>query len=269
MNVFEQRKIVGFKIINVEETDQIVKQSFVAENYSGEGLQNTGYTIIFIADGRCNYYFSDKNVIAAQKNDIVFYPEEKLCKAEISPTYQSYVINFEAQDGFIDSPGFFSSENSDKYLLLFKDTADLFKRKKSGYMFMIKSNFLKILLNINTNSKKNNYHFSKNSKIAFFTKYVKKNFSNYQLSVEKIAKELNISSTHLRKIIIEATGMSPLKYIKSIKMDYAKKLLIEKDITIAQISLDCGFLDTSYFCKEFKKHTGMSPLMFRKNNCEK
>lgn len=269
MNVFEQSKIVGFKIISAEETQQEPQNGFSSENYPCENSQNTSYVIQFISDGFCDYYFSGKNIISAQKSDIVFYPKRKLVKARIKSNYQSYVIKFEAQNGFIDSPVIFSPKNSKENLLLFKDAAHLFNQKKSGYMLMIKSVFLKILSEINCKNEKANYHFSKNNKIAYLTKHIEENLINYQLSVEKIAKEMNVSSTHLRKIIIEETGMSPLKYIKSIKMDYAKKLLIEKDIPIAQITLECGFLDTSYFCKEFKKITGVSPLTFRKINCKK
>jgi len=98
----------------------------------------------------------------------------------------------------------------------------------------------------------------------FAIEYIKQNISNSQLSVERIADEMNISSTYLRRIFTEITGVSPLQYIKNMRINLASDILCTKEISIADTAAECGFHDVSYFCKECRKIIGCTPLAFKK-----
>jgi AraC-like DNA-binding protein len=58
--------------------------------------------------------------------------------------------------------------------------------------------------------------------------------------------------------------MSPLVYLKLLRVNRAKKLLQEKDARILEIGLSCGFDTYSSFVRVFRKFTGVSPSMYRK-----
>ena len=110
---------------------------------------------------------------------------------------------------------------------------------------------------------KRNKPRTKTDKAAFATDYIGKNLTNYQLSVETVAREMSISTTYLRKVFVESVGMSPLKYIKTRRINLAVDILSTTDRSVNEAARECGFQDASYFCKEFKKIMGTSPLAFR------
>lgn len=71
-----------------------------------------------------------------------------------------------------------------------------------------------------------------------------------------------IDNRHLSDTIKKATGMSPCDICNTKTIQKAKELLIEKEITIAEIARIFTFEPTN-FTKYFKKHTGETPSDFR------
>ena len=59
-------------------------------------------------------------------------------------------------------------------------------------------------------------------------------------------------------------GVTPMNYIISKRMDNARKLLINTDKKIKDISNEVGYKDIYYFTKVFKKEIGVSPSEYRK-----
>jgi len=105
----------------------------------------------------------------------------------------------------------------------------------------------------------------KHSDIVFkTTNYIKKNCAD-KLSLDSLAKEVFLSKSYLSSIFKKETGMSLTAYITKVRVEKSKKLLLEKNASLAVISDQCGFKDQSYFTKVFKKETGVSPKHFRNN----
>ncbi|MBQ7370515.1 MAG: helix-turn-helix domain-containing protein [Blautia sp.] len=76
---------------------------------------------------------------------------------------------------------------------------------------------------------------------------------------------------HIRRRFQKATGMTPNEYLKDVRIRYAKRLLGQKEkmhLQISGIALRCGFYDTAYFCRTFRKEAGVSPSEFSKKNQE-
>lgn len=95
--------------------------------------------------------------------------------------------------------------------------------------------------------------------------YVTSNLKE-DLSLERIADELQISSSHLRKIFKEETGITLKSYITEVRMDTIKTLLIETKMTISDISLRAGYVSAQSFARAFKKAFGVTPTEFRNIN---
>ena len=94
--------------------------------------------------------------------------------------------------------------------------------------------------------------------------YIKNNLSE-NLSSEEISKRFNFSRTSLYDISVNAFGMGIMKYVAYCRLERAKKLLLDGN-TIAQTAIACGYGEYNYFCKVFKKSTGLSPTEFRKKH---
>ncbi len=83
------------------------------------------------------------------------------------------------------------------------------------------------------------------------------------ISLEDVSKEINLSTSYFSAIFKEETGLSFTHYINNLRIDAAKKMLMDTDVSLLDISLELGFGSQSYFSSVFKKNVAMSPKQFR------
>lgn len=79
-----------------------------------------------------------------------------------------------------------------------------------------------------------------------------------------LAASLSLSTCTFNRHFRKATGLTPHHYHTHLRMNRAKELLEDPDLRIKQISRKLGFQDQYYFSRVFKKHTGTSPVEWRK-----
>ncbi|MFD0714769.1 helix-turn-helix domain-containing protein [Paenibacillus sp. GCM10027626] len=77
-----------------------------------------------------------------------------------------------------------------------------------------------------------------------------------------MAHLIHPSPNYTIAIFREVIGSSPINYIHQLRIMEACSLLINSDMTVAEISNHLGYYDTSYFFRIFKKYTSMSPTEF-------
>ncbi len=83
------------------------------------------------------------------------------------------------------------------------------------------------------------------------------------LTIQQIAKEMNVSYSNFRKLFKEFTGVSPALYQQDLRLQRAKELLTTTDLSIKQIAYQLRFESPDYFSSKFKIKTGMKPSDFR------
>lgn len=83
------------------------------------------------------------------------------------------------------------------------------------------------------------------------------------LNTSVIAEELRTNPDYLGRIFKQSVGYTITDTIHRQKIRKAQKLLVDSELNVNEISIDCGFRDTAYFRRVFKKHEGMSPRSFR------
>ena len=84
------------------------------------------------------------------------------------------------------------------------------------------------------------------------------------LSVEKVASELNMSVQTFRRRLMAAAGETPKAYIQAIQMERATRLLLDnRTMSVADIANLCGFDETSSLSHTFKRVYRCSPTQFR------
>ena len=104
----------------------------------------------------------------------------------------------------------------------------------------------------------------KNSKLLEEAiQYIRENYHE-KLSLENVAEKIYISPYYLSHLFKEELGITFLEYLTRIRMEEAKKLLMDRSLTILDISLRIGYDDPGYFSKVFKKNIGVSPSQYRK-----
>jgi AraC-like DNA-binding protein len=83
-------------------------------------------------------------------------------------------------------------------------------------------------------------------------------------SVPERARQLGISTRELREAVRGATGLTPLEFILTVRLDRARTLLAGGRLDVGQIATAVGFDDPAYFSRLFSQRMGMSPSEFRR-----
>ncbi|NLM26828.1 MAG: response regulator [Clostridiaceae bacterium] len=96
------------------------------------------------------------------------------------------------------------------------------------------------------------------------TGFIDKNFSDASISLDRVAKEVNISPNYLSAIFSQEVGQTLIEYLTIKRIDEAKRMLRHTDKLLSEIASDVGYKDSRYFSFVFKKITGSTPSDYRK-----
>ncbi len=88
------------------------------------------------------------------------------------------------------------------------------------------------------------------------------------LSLKELAAQWHISAAYLGKLFKEQTGEFFNDYLLKVRIEEAKRLLLEDKLRIGEIALEVGFSNQSYFNKMFRKIYGISPAEYRRQCSE-
>ena len=94
------------------------------------------------------------------------------------------------------------------------------------------------------------------------TGYIRSNYM-HKITMDDIAEHVYMSKSHISKVFNEEMGMSVSAYIAKVRVEKCCRLLRDPHLSLAEIAGLTGFDDQSYFSKQFKAMTGMSPKKFR------
>lgn len=93
-------------------------------------------------------------------------------------------------------------------------------------------------------------------------KYVQEHYQNPDLQLKTIAAQFYVSPQHLSSLFSQENDTTLTSYIMEYRMKKAKELLLEQSPSIQHTAYLCGFNDSGYFSKCFKKYYGISPKNF-------
>ena len=119
----------------------------------------------------------------------------------------------------------------------------------------ILTNFMNRVSAIKENKKK--------IKVRKIIEYIDQNFTR-KLTSEDVSGAGGLSTSRCLHLFKEETGMSLSEYIRKLRVDYGKYLLINTDISLADCAIEVGFFDQSHFTKTFKLVEKMPPSQFRR-----
>ncbi|MGI6777051.1 MAG: AraC family transcriptional regulator [Acetivibrionales bacterium] len=204
--------------------------------------------------------------------------------------YCSYCILWENIDGFCagksrpadafpeheihDSPRF----PSFSYSVLFPEhhpIKDLFKSVYEIYLtddkyaqILMKSNVLQIMYHIlsldnNVQSDKLQSMRLHMHRIELLYEYIETNLHR-TMSLAELANACQLSKGFLCRLFKQTNGITLFSYINNTRIQRARRLLIETELPIKDISIQCGFENETYFYRMFKRKMHISPIAYRK-----
>ncbi len=98
--------------------------------------------------------------------------------------------------------------------------------------------------------------------------YMEENYMK-KVSLQQLADAAQCNPQYLCHFFKEIAGMPPVKYLISYRVGRAKEFLENSTKTVLEVSLDCGFDNVSYFIRQFRRETGMTPREYRRASVRK
>lgn len=128
-----------------------------------------------------------------------------------------------------------------------------------GYFYMIADHIAKCLPCSQSHlCAPKNYYFE-NAKV-----YIDNNYS-CNITINDIAKYLNIERSYLYKIFVSESGLSPIHFLTDYRLSKAVEMMEFSQLTITTIANSVGFYDISHFSRQFQKKYGITPGKYRKH----
>ena len=176
-----------------------------------------------------------------------------------------FVVHFSSQSDLPSEIKKFTPESSKYFERKFTELYTVWTKKQFGYEHECKSILYKILTKIEREIAEAKISVM-NDSILEAVEYIHDHFTEDSLSVDFLAKMCGMSDTYFRKLFVKNFSVTPIKYINSLKLNYARELLLSGYYTVGEVSEKCGFNTINYFSSFIKKETGLMPSEILKEN---
>ncbi|MDJ0703007.1 MAG: AraC family transcriptional regulator [Leptolyngbyaceae cyanobacterium MO_188.B28] len=88
-------------------------------------------------------------------------------------------------------------------------------------------------------------------------------YQSSDISLEAIAQQAGLSKYYFSQMFKQSIGVSPYQYVLQLRVEKAKTLLKQTQMSITDIALECGFANQSHLSRHFRMRMGVSPKMYR------
>ncbi|MDP4181081.1 MAG: AraC family transcriptional regulator [Bacillota bacterium] len=164
------------------------------------------------------------------------------------------------------------AESWEKEILVqIKNIIKSFAEKFSGYEMDIKSSILKIFSLVYSNNaivflqeKNESLKRYQTERLKRILNFIKENYRD-KISIEVLSNEVNLTRYHFCRIFKSLTGQTPIEYINYFRINQALRLLEDENRKIANIAVEVGFDNFSYFIEKFKEYKNCTPSEYRKS----
>ncbi|MBO5452843.1 MAG: helix-turn-helix transcriptional regulator [Clostridia bacterium] len=250
--IFDNKSPFMFKILSVHELSWNESRRYT----DGRGF----HALSFRIKGSAQFKNGD-NVWNAGSDSISFVPKD-------FPYYHShnyehlYVVHFKTDKEMENEEIFtYVPQTPQLYNTLFKKMYDIWNNKAHGYYYAATSVFYTILENMQNDLI--NASLKKTDKMTRVMEYLHTNFTDSMISVARLSEIFGTSETYFRKTFKEVYKTTPLKYINSLRTDYALELLRSGYFSVSQVAEKSGFGDAKYLSRVIKSKTKKSPSQFK------
>ncbi len=242
-------------------------ETYDFQNNNRDGY--SGYLFQYTLDGTGTFESEGQTTILSP-GDVFFitFPDRSRYFLAENNSWKYFYIHFDGEMGqyFFQriqalTGNIFSIANTSQAILLFLEE---FQSVKSGKKYgrydsgIFLYQFLTLLLRELETPLKS----VKNAFVEDAAKWMQKNYK-YQMGLSQMCRELDVSLPHLTRQFHLQTGLSPIRYLTSLRLEHAISLLLNTSMGLEAIAAECGYSNGNYLSKVFKKNMGVSPDQYR------
>lgn len=151
----------------------------------------------------------------------------------------------------------------DKVCFMVDTMTSEFQDKLDGWRTLLQSSFMTLVVMLSRlYDFKQEFHKVDIINIAQAISYIEKHYTE-EISIRMLAELSHYSERHFIRIFRDTYHATPMNYIISLRIRNSCLLLKDRNLPISDIALRCGFDNSNYFSRIFKKQLGITPTQFR------
>ncbi len=216
--------------------------------------------IYYRKSGISKLKIADKTLLP-KKNYVYLIPQNQSFAVEVIKDSQLIAINFKClDDTSFNAPFIFECTNL-RIAELFDIIYEKYSTKDTNnYKYF--SLFYELLEKVEEHIKINEVDKT-NPKILQAKSEIEKRFSDDSFNINKLADLLSVNTSYLRREFKKVYSISPISYLKNIRLQSAVSMLVSNYYSIKDIAQKCGYSSPSYFIQVFHKSKGCSPQKYK------
>ncbi len=239
--------------------DKVEKTSKITKLY---------YTMVVVVEGDGVLTFNDK-MVNVKNGNVLFVPP---CTGYSNNTgrenvYRYFWLSFEGEDieNYLSAKSFYvegepiASPSVDKVYLaltkfLLENNQETVTEEKFNHLFFETLEYL----TMRWTEKKNEDDYI--DKIILL---INDNYENSSFNIKSISESMHLSHSWLCALFKKKMKVTMQQWLINVRLDKARELVVDSDISVSTIAFLCGFNDALYFSTSFKRAFGSSPTCYR------
>lgn len=218
------------------------------------------YALTYRKSGSAKFHIAGKTFVS-KRNCVTFTPKNQSYLTEITEDTHIIAIQFDCLENQAFQTPFVFKNTNDHIQELFEMISKKYSAKEN-YNYKCFSLFYELLDEIEKYFINNNEN-KINPKILKAKKEIDKCFCDNDFNIEKLTSLLDLSPSYLRREFKKAYLVSPISYLKTVRLQKAMSMLLSDYYSIEDIAKKCGYGSASYFIQVFHKSKGCSPLKYK------
>jgi AraC-like DNA-binding protein len=212
--------------------------------------------------------YENRTEVRTENHEILKY-------LQIQVNYQ-YIFNLINPEANQESKDILESMINNNFIFLHKEAPpymtvemhmilkEIISNSKKGVMqkLLIEAKIIKLLILIFEQFNEKETEEISHKTASIIKKFVDENFHK-NIKVEEIGKLIGINQNSIRKEFKAQYNTTITDYISELRMLKAKKMIINREIMIKEIAIECGYEYVQNFTRAFKKKFGLSPEKLR------
>ena len=138
-----------------------------------------------------------------------------------------------------------------------------YQNKDANYKVYLKLKLIELLILMQRSGNKKLREFNRHELVSYINHLLESDYQN-NISLQSLAQKVGLSPNHLCTLYRKNTNTSIVQKLKKIRLQKAKKMLLDTNLTISEICYECGFNDLSYFYRTFAEIYQCNPGDYRK-----
>lgn len=231
------------------------------------------FQLLYVVTGAAHFFFDGKEEIVSAGNVVLYYPGEEqkyyYCASDHPEVFWVHFTGYDVTNilryyQFTKKKRVYHTGTLPEYRWIFTRMIQELQSCRPLYEEMLASLLNDLFLLMNHQAEYGTQNSSSiQNEVELAAAYFNEHY-NEEISVSDYAKTRHISMNHFTRSFKHFFGVTPTKYIVSLRMTNAQALLESQEYSIKEIAAVVGYRDPLYFGQVFKREVGMPPSEYRK-----